>query len=220
MKLKNNLYFYPENGGGDCNTYVIRGSPGVLIDPGWPQFLPVLLKELDKDGIDPGEIGTIANTHLHLDHSWSDDAFRKVSGASITLHPLQKQFYDVSFIQVARYFGVQPEDFSEDNCFENNRFNAGDMNFELLHLPGHSPDSIGYYCSREKILICGDVVFDRSTGRADLPGGNADQLKRTIEQLSQLDVEYLLPGHMNMVSGVDEVANNFKYIKETVLAWL
>jgi glyoxylase-like metal-dependent hydrolase (beta-lactamase superfamily II) len=70
------------------------------------------------------------------------------------------------------------------------------------------------------VLACGDVLFEMNTGRVDLPGGNAEDLKKSIESLSQLDIEYLLPGHMGIVSGADKVVQNFDFIRSNVFAWL
>ncbi|MFC2007506.1 MBL fold metallo-hydrolase [Chloroflexota bacterium] len=220
MKLTNNLYFYPEQGMLDCNTYVIKDEIGVIIDPGSAQMLPELIESLRKDGIAPEDIGIIVNTHLHGDHCWGDEAFREISGASIIIHPVQEEFYALAVIETAKFFGFPPIDLSKDRLFENSRLETGDLEFELICLPGHSPDSVCYYCKREGILICGDVVFARNTGRADLPGGNADQLRQSIEQMSRLEIEYLLPGHMDIVTGAEQVKRNFEYIKEHVLGWL
>jgi hydroxyacylglutathione hydrolase len=77
-----------------------------------------------------------------------------------------------------------------------------------------------YYLHKEKVLICGDVLFDMNTGRVDLPGGDADALKQSIESLAKLNVEYLLPGHMGVVAGADKVKENFIYIKFNVFPWL
>ena len=204
----------------DCNTYVIRDKIGVIIDPGSPQFLPALVKNLREDGIDPEDIDIIANTHLHGDHCGANQAFKQLSGARITVHPAQQRSYDIAVIQTARFFGFSPLDFKADDCFEDNLLKAGSMEFELIHSPGHSPDSICYYCPGDRVLLCGDVVFAQNTGRVDLPGGNADELRQSIEELSKLDIEYLLPGHMNVVIGATEVAHNFEFIKENVLRWL
>ena len=80
MRLIKNLYFYPEKGMMDCNTYVIKDKTSVIIDPGLTQFLPELLQDLHQDGIDPKEIDIIANTHLHGDHCWSNGRLRKSPG--------------------------------------------------------------------------------------------------------------------------------------------
>ena len=220
MKLTNNLYFYPEKGMLDCNTYVIRGSSGIIIDPGSAQFLPELMRDLDKDGINPKDIDLIVNTHLHGDHCWANEAFKEFSGARINIHPLQKDFYDVTVIETSGFFGLQHVDFEEDDCLDSNRLSAGGMEFELIHSPGHSPDSICFYCPKDRILICGDVIFNENTGRVDLPGGSANELTESIERLSQLGIEYLLPGHMDIVTGAEEVKSNFEFINEHILRWL
>ena len=68
MKLTENLYFYPEKGMLDCNTCVIKDDITIMVDPGLTQFLPALIEDLQKDGIDPKDIDLITNTHLHIDH--------------------------------------------------------------------------------------------------------------------------------------------------------
>ena len=220
MKLTNILYFYPENGILDCNTYVIKGDPSIIIDPGLTEYLPNLTSSFLRDGINPKDIDIIINTHLHADHCWGNAAFKEISGARILLLPVQKKFYDTAVIQTSEFFGIPSVQFKEDGYLDNNKLDIGDMELEFIHSPGHSPDSTSFYCKEEKFLICGDVIFSQNTGRVDLPGGNADQLKQSIEKLSQLDVEYLLPGHMNIVTGAEKVNSNFEFVKKNVLRWL
>ena len=220
MKLRNNLYLYPEQGMLDCNTYVITGSPGVIIDPGNTMFLEYRLAGMQQDGIKPQDIGIIMNTHLHLDHCSANEAFKEVSGARIALHPVQKENYDFVVIEGARTFGMTPAEFTDDTVLEDNRLQIDGTEWELIVTPGHSPDCICFYNRNDKVLVCGDVLFNMNTGRVDLPGGNADELKISIESLAKLDIEYLLPGHMDVVSGADNVIANFDYIKESVFPWL
>jgi len=220
MKLTKNLYFYPEKGMLDCNTYVIRDDNSIIIDPGLTQFLPELLQDLHRDGIDPKDIGIITNTHLHGDHYWANEAFKKISGAKIVSHPIQKKFWDTTVIQTSRFFGLPTAEFTEDRLLDNDKLSAGELEFELVHSPGHSSDSICFYCKTEKILICGDVIFNQNTGRVDLPGGNADELKQSIEKLSQLEIEYLLPGHMDIIIGQEKVKNNFEFVKKYIFSQL
>lgn len=219
MKLMNNLYFYPEQGAFDCNTYVIKGDPTIIIDPGSTQFLTKLMPDLHKDGIEAKDIDIIVNTHLHGDHCWANEAVKQLSGAKILSHPLQKKFYKVTVIETAKFFGLPPVEFAADSDIDS-KLDTGDIEFELIPSPGHSPDSICFYSKKDKILICGDVIFAENTGRVDLPGGNADELKHSIEELSRLEIGYLLPGHMDIVTGTEEVTSNFDFIKRNVLGWL
>jgi hydroxyacylglutathione hydrolase len=220
MKLVKNLYFYPEKGMMDCNSYLIKDKLSILIDPGNNQFLPALLQDLQKDGIDPKTINIIMNTHLHGDHSWANAAFKEASGAEILLHTVQKQLGDAATTQTSKFFGVPAVELNEDRVLDEDRLNLGETEIELIPSPGHSPESICFYLRKEKALICGDVIFSQNTGRVDLPGGSADQLKQSIERLSRLDVEYLLPGHMNIVTGADNVRRNFEFIKQNVFGYL
>jgi len=220
MKLTDNLYFYPEKGMLDCNTYVIKDDLSVIIDPGSVQFLSQLVGDLFKDGIDPKDINIITNTHLHPDHCWANEGFKSISGAKIVIHPLHKKFYDMTITEASKFLGVQGLEFEADSYLENNKLSTGHMDFELIHSPGHSPESICFYCRSERILIPGDVIFAQNTGRVDLPGGNAEELKQSIEELSQLEIEYLLPGHMDIVTGAEEVKSNFEFVKKHVFSWL
>ncbi len=204
----------------DCNTYVITGNPGIIIDPGAPRFLPSRIDGLHKDGIDPGDIGIITNTHLHGDHCGANEAFKEISGAKIIIHPVQKKFYDMIVLEVARIIGLTPAEFKEDACLEGDRLITGNIELELILAPGHSPDCVCFYYREDKALICGDVIFDYNTGRVDLPGGNAGELRKSIEGLSHLEIEYLLPGHMDIVAGAGEVRQNFDYLKGNILPWL
>jgi len=220
MKLTDNLYFYPENGMLDCNTYIIKDDINVIIDPGSTQFLTQLVADLFKDGIDPKDINIITNTHLHPDHCWANEAFKNISEAKIIIHPLHKQYYDMTVTAASKFFDFQGIEFTADSYFDNNKLDTGHMEFEFINSPGHSPESICFYCRSEKILIPGDVIFAQNTGRVDLPGGNSEELKQSIEALSQLEIEYLLPGHIDIVTGAENIKQNFEFVKKYVFPWL
>jgi hydroxyacylglutathione hydrolase len=219
MRLTKNLYFYPERGFLDCNSYVIKDDVTIIIDPGSPQFLARLRHDLQHDGIEATDIHVIVNTHLHGDHCGANEAFKQISGAKILSHSLQKQFYNITVIDTAKFFGFPPIEFTADDSIDN-KLDIGDTELELIPSPGHSPDSICFYHRKDKILICGDVIFAGNTGRADLPGGNASELKDSIENLSQLEIEYLLPGHMDVITNAKEVKSNFDFIKRNIFQWL
>ncbi len=219
MKLANNLFFYPEQGELDCNTYIFTGKPGIIIDPGNQHFLAARVGSMREDGIDLGEIGVIVNTHLHIDHSAANKTFKEISGAKILMHPVQQQNYRSVVIDGARMFGLTPPEFKWDGSLDT-RLSAGGVELELMLSPGHSPECICFYHRPDKVLVCGDVLFEMNTGRVDLPGGNSDALKKSIEALSRLDIEYLLPGHMGIVAGAAKVKANFDFIRSNVFPWL
>jgi len=220
MKLINNLYFYPEQGMLDCNTYVIKAKPGIIIDPGNTAYLPSLISSMRQDSIEPEDIGIIVNTHLHIDHYSANEGFKGFSGAKIALHPVQKQHYQMNVVEGGKIFGMESGEFTEDYLLENGCLSNGGVELELIEAPGHSPDCVCYYHRQDKFLVCGDVLFEMNTGRVDLPGGNGEKLKQSIEELSHLEIDYLLPGHMGVVSGAGRVKMNFDFIRENVFRWL
>ncbi len=220
MKLTERLFCYPENGMLDSNSYLVKGDTVLLIDPGFHQFLPQRLRALEKDGFKPQDIKIIANTHLHIDHYWGDQAFKEASGAKVLLHPLQKESVETSGVETARFFGLEPVELKEDGILDGETLSLGNIELELIYSPGHSPDSFCFYSKADKFLVCGDVIFAGNTGRVDLPGGSAEQLKASIERLAALDIEYLLPGHMGIVSGAAKVKKNFEFVRQNVFPWL
>jgi hydroxyacylglutathione hydrolase len=220
MKLTNNLFAYPEQGMMDANCWVIKGKPGIIFDPGNVDYVQQRIAEMRKDGIDPKDIGTIINTHMHIDHSSANETFKKLSGAKIALHPVQKENYKLIVVDGTKMLGTDPVEFKEDYLIKDNLLKAGDVEIECIPSPGHSPDCVCFYIRKDKILICGDVLFAMNTGRVDLPGGSADDLKNSIDNLSKLDIELLLPGHMDGVGGADNVKRNFEYIRQNILPWL
>ena len=220
MKITDNLFMYPEQGMMDSNTYVVKGAPGLLIDPGNAGYLPSLIHAMGEDGIAPEDIGTVVNTHLHGDHCGANEGFKGFSGARIALHPVQKEHYETVVVEAARLFGMPPEEFTEDDIIEGDTLIVGDVVIDLLPSPGHSPDSVCYYLRDEKLLVCGDVIFQMNTGRTDLPGGSGDALKASIEHLAGLGAAGLFPGHMGAVNGADAVAQNFDFVRKNVFPWL
>jgi glyoxylase-like metal-dependent hydrolase (beta-lactamase superfamily II) len=71
------------------------------------------------------------------------------------------------------------------------------------------------------VLIAGDLIFYRSTGRVDLPGGNPQALRNSIERLSRLEIDYVLCGHPyghpGVIEGADEVRSNFDFLRNHLL---
>jgi glyoxylase-like metal-dependent hydrolase (beta-lactamase superfamily II) len=96
----------------------------------------------------------------------------------------------------------------------------GEERFEVIATPGHSPGSICLYWPVKKALFTGDLIFDQSIGRTDLPGGNGRLLKESVEKVSSRDIEYLLCGHGEIVAGEKKVKMNFEKIKDYWLNYL
>lgn len=220
MKLTDDIYVYPERGMLDANTYVIRGRETLVIDPGSLQTIQDKLGEMAVDGIQPADINTITITHLHPDHYWATTALQQATGAEVVIPRLQEGFIEQFIDDASRLFGMQGLEITPSRYIEDGKLEIGGRTLELVHSPGHSPESFCYYDPEIKFLACGDVIFDHNIGRTDLPGGNGNQLKESINALSDMDIEYLLPGHMGVVQGREAVKGNFVFVRNSIFSWI
>ncbi|MCL0102509.1 MBL fold metallo-hydrolase [Dehalococcoidia bacterium] len=240
MKLVDNIHAYLWRGrGNNCHSYlftdVLRGKrPHVLIDPGHvvnelsEKCLEKLTSAMQQDGIPPERIGLIVNTHSHPDHCEANEAMAQMNSGSgtdgdralIAIDKTEDEYRRTIAEQMSRMLGLTVE-FEPDFYLQEGELNLGrgdeKLNLQIIHTPGHSPGSICIYSPENKVLITGDVVFNGSVGRTDLPGGDSRTLKQSIEKLSNLDVEYLLPGHStnygDIIRGKNNVAQNFASIR-------
>ena len=89
----------------------------------------------------------------------------------------------------------------------------GRHEFQIILTPGHTPGGLSVYWPRHKILISGDIIFMQSVGRSDFPGGDSRALKESVEHLSKLPVELLVPGHGPAIQGAEKVRNNFEFVR-------
>ena len=125
------------------------------------------------------------------------------------LDNLGSDFYEI--------LGASMPQFKIDFYLQEGTLMLGKKNFHILHTPGHSPGSISIYWPEKKALFPGDVIFYQGMGRTDFPQGSVMILKQSIERLSQLEIEYLLPGHGEIIKGKESVKNNFALVKKNFL---
>ncbi|MEM2978379.1 MAG: MBL fold metallo-hydrolase [Candidatus Hadarchaeales archaeon] len=211
MRLVRNVYWYPERGLGDCNVYVVEGDPTILVDPGNPRYLQKRLREMREDGLDPEGIEIIVNTHSHPDHCGANRSFQELSGARIMIHREEEDHLRFS-LEFGRYFGMEVQKFGVD-AYLGERVGEGETEMLVLHTPGHSPGSVSLYHRELRLLLCGDLVFEGGVGRTDFPGGSSEELAASLERVSNLDLQYLLPGHGGVLKGEERIRRNFEFVK-------
>lgn len=87
----------------------------------------------------------------------------------------------------------------------------GNFNFEVIHTPGHTTDSITIYFKEEKKMFVGDFVFYHTIGRTDLDGGNFEDMKKSITKLKEYNDVILYPGHGDITNLEEEKKNNIYF---------
>jgi hydroxyacylglutathione hydrolase len=199
---------YQEN---NCNTYLLEGMKRIMIDPGHRHLFGHVQRGLESMRISPADVDVVVISHAHPDHVEAVSFFKKPTLLAMSAedHRLLKGFAGV-------YPGIPEPDF----FLQEGELTIGESHFQVIPSPGHSPGSLCLYWTDRKALFTGDVVFAEGIGRTDLPGGNGALLKQSIQRLATLDVEYLLPGHGNMIIGKDEVGANFRMIEDYWFAYL
>jgi len=197
----------------NCNTYLIEGPTRVLIDPGHLSlFNENVRKELGNLGIGMEDIGLVICTHSHPDHLEAVQLFRE-KPALTAIHEEEWKLVK-SMEQYVNTFGVRLDSIVPDFFLKQGQLSVNGLEFKIIHTPGHSPGSVCIYWPEEKALFTGDLIFKEGVGRTDLPGGDGSLLKESILRLADLEVECILPGHGDIVSGAAEVKNTFSHLQQ------
>lgn len=221
MKLDTDLYAYTwksmqEN---NCNSYLIGGDMPILIDPGHQHLVENLIKNMRKDGFDPQDVRVVLTTHIHPDHFEAAQTFAG-PGVSIALHQEEEKFMEEVGREFYRSFGMEKPEIKVDFYLQEGDLQIGGKKFQVLHTPGHSPGSITLYWPEKKALFTGDVIFPMGVGRTDFPGGDGSLLRKSIERLAELDAEWLLSGHGEVLKGAKNIRRNFQYIRDNYFNFL
>ena len=151
-------------------------------------------------------------THQHFDHV--EDAAR-IARTGAPIYALEPYSHDLILDEAARNWGlpITIEPFEVGHLLTGKeRLEVGGVEFDLFHVPGHSPDSLAFYEASGGSLLAGDTLFAGSIGRTDLPGGDHDLLLRGIrEKLFGLPPETkVLSGHgPSTTIGLERAQNPF-----------
>ena len=182
------------------NTYIVYDESGecAIFDPGCytHEERTTLKNFVENHQLRPVRL---INTHCHLDHVFGNAFIANTWGLGLEIHVDELPVLQ-RFAQVCQMYGVP---FSEESPAPSRFIEPGEMvtfgstRLEVLFTPGHSPASISFYCPAEGFVLAGDVLFQESIGRTDLPGGNTDLLLHSIRtQLFTLpDETVVYAGH-------------------------
>lgn len=196
------------------NTYVVfdETKECVIIDPGCydREEKTEISNFIEEEKL---KVKYLLNTHCHVDHVLGNHFIKEKYRVSLLIHPDDA----ITLRSVSAYapmYGFQSYEPSEADQFikEGDVIKFGNTSLKVLFLPGHAPGHVGFYESNEKVILSGDVLFDGSIGRTDLPGGNFQTLMHSIQQKMFLlpDETEVFPGHGPTTTiGKEKVSNPF-----------
>ena len=181
----------------------LESKDTIFFDPG--DEIENILNVAKKEKMN---ITRLIATHCHIDHiAGSNEAMEKLN-LKLEISPLGVPLLG-NVGPLAASFGYNISKIEHgDFLNEGDKISIGKTTFDILHCPGHSPDSLCFYT--KGILIGGDVIFKGSIGRTDLPGGDPHQLMKSIKEkiLHLPDDTEIYPGHGPETILKEEKKNN------------
>lgn len=191
------------------NCYLLADRPtrqAVMVDPGEEPRL--FLAELDTRG---WALSAIWLTHGHIDHIMGVAAVKEATGVPVYLHPADRGLYD-GLARQGEWMGLslQAPPPPDEELFDGQRLRLGAHEFTVRHTPGHSPGSVSFVGNG--VVLGGDVLFNGSIGRTDLPGGDLATLMHSLQAvfLALPDSTIVYSGHgPETTIGVERMTNPF-----------
>ena len=159
------------------------------------------------------KIKALINTHCHVDHLLGVQELREIFNVDFYCSEPDQFLIDNSVAQ-GEFFGLRVNKPGPPDKYlvEGETLKLGESKIQVFQVPGHSPGSLIYYLENENIMFTGDVLFQGSIGRTDLPGGNYQKLVTGIQQkiMNLSDSIELFPGHgPSTTIGQEKLTNPF-----------
>jgi len=193
------------------NCFIVRrkdSDHAVIVDPG--EEAPRLLAALEEWGV---TLDAILLTHTHFDHVGAVAPIARATGA-----PVYCPEIEVPVLQDIMAFVPWPgfgpfESWDPEHTIQGGEtLELAGLTFDVVFTPGHSPGHVTFSIRDESALLSGDVLFDGSVGRTDLPGGDTATLMASIANLLEMfdDDTTVYPGHMGITTlGAERATNPF-----------
>lgn len=193
------------------NCYLLRreGSDrGLIVDPG--EEPERILAEADAAGI---EVEAILVTHCHFDHIGAVAPVARETGAPVYCPEIEVPVLaDIMSFVPWEGFGPFESYQADEKVSGGEALELAGLTLDVVFTPGHSPGHVTYAVRDEDALFSGDVLFQGSVGRVDLPGGDGPTLMRSIQGLleSYPAEAVVYPGHMGVTTlGAERATNPF-----------
>ncbi|MDQ3572763.1 MAG: MBL fold metallo-hydrolase [Actinomycetota bacterium] len=194
------------------NCFIFRqdaSDRGVIVDPG--DEAPRLLAALDELGIT--KLEAILLTHTHFDHVGAVAPIAKATGAPVWCPQIELPVLaDINSFVPWSEFGPFESWEAEHSLKGGERLELAGFEIDVIFTPGHSPGHVTFWIASEQVMFSGDVLFQGSVGRTDLPGGDWPTLLESIRKLveGRPAETVVYPGHMGITTlGAERASNPF-----------
>ncbi|MBA2522428.1 MAG: MBL fold metallo-hydrolase [Solirubrobacterales bacterium] len=190
------------------NTYMFRrddSKRAIVVDPG--DEAPLLLGAIEELGLD---VEAILLTHAHFDHVGAVAPLARETGAPVYCPEIEVPVLADIMSFVWPGFGPYESWDAEETVAGGERLDLAGFSIDVLFTPGHSPGHVTYSVADETAMFSGDVLFQGSVGRVDLPGGDGPTLARSLRALveNHPPETTVYPGHMGVTTIGAELATN------------
>jgi hydroxyacylglutathione hydrolase len=193
------------------NCYLLKREDrgdALIIDPG--EEAPKLLSAIDAFGVD---LAGILLTHTHFDHVGAVAPVAEATGAEVWVPEIEKGVLAdiMSFVPWPGFGPFESYD-AEHTLAGGEQLELAGFEVDVMFTPGHSPGHVTFSVPNERAVFSGDVLFQGSVGRTDLPGGDWPTLLESIRSLTDAlpDETTVYPGHRGITSlGAERATNPF-----------
>ncbi len=193
------------------NAYLVRPEGGeklIVVDPG--EEPERLLAAIEATG---AEVDAILLTHTHFDHVGAVAPLARATGAPVYVPELEKAVL-ADIMSFVPFQGIGPYESwdAEETVAGGETLDLAGLTLDVIFTPGHSPGHVTYSVRGEDAIFSGDVLFQGSVGRVDLPGGDWPTLAASIGTLldSHSEETVVHPGHMGITTlGAERATNPF-----------
>ena len=182
--------------GDPTNCYILLEEESkeiIVIDPAGDVY-----KIEEMINILGGKLKYIYLTHCHGDHILGVTELKNKCGGKILIHRLDAEGLNNANINLTPYIKEEEIELEADSRVDDNDLiHLGELEFRVIHTPGHTAGSTSLYCEKEKCLFSGDTIFAGTWGRTDLPTSSREDIMNSIVNkiLVLPDDTFIYPGH-------------------------
>ena len=176
----------------NCYIAYDENSNAVVVDPG--MCPDELISFISENALD---VSHIILTHAHADHICGAKQLQSLTNAKVCIHTLDAPKLGSAEKCLADICGYRYSPITADILLDDGDIlSVGNMNFHIMHTPGHSEGSICLIEKNERVIFSGDTLFYTTIGRTDFKGGNHIDMEESLKELYYLDGDFAVyPGH-------------------------